>query len=205
MNRLNELIKNLCPDGVPYRTLGEIGTFYSGLSGKTKEDFKEGNATFITYMNVYSNMELQTNVTEKVRIGENEKQNIVQYGDVIFTGSSETLDECGMSSVVTSKTDEKLYLNSFCFGYRFNKSSYFIPAFTKHLFRSNELRRQIIRTASGVTRFNVSKKRWRMLGSLYLLWRYNAKLSACWTISRSLQPSLQPSLQLGESSMSIIA
>ena len=159
MNRLDELIRKLCPDGVPYRTLGEMGTFYNGLSGKTKEDFREGNATFITYMNVYSNMELKTDVTEKVRIGENEKQNIVQYGDIIFTGSSETLDECGMSSVVTAKTDAKLYLNSFCFGYRFNESSCFIPAFTKHLFRSNELRRQIIRTASGVTRFNVSKKK----------------------------------------------
>lgn len=158
MSKLDKLIAELCPNGVPLKSLGELGTFYSGLTGKTKDDFNEGNSKYITYMNVYTNMDLKTNVTEKVKISENEKQNIVQYGDIVFTGSSETLDECGMSSVVTSKTDEKLYLNSFCFGYRFNKSSYFIPAFTKHLFRSNELRRQIIRTASGVTRFNVSKK-----------------------------------------------
>ena len=159
MSKLDKLIAELCPNGVPLKSLGELGTFYSGLTGKTKDDFNEGNSKYITYMNVYTNMDLKTNVTEKVKISENEKQNIVQYGDIVFTGSSETLDECGMSSVVTSKTDEKLYLNSFCFGYRFNKSSYFIPAFTKHLFRSNELRRQIIRTASGVTRFNVSKKK----------------------------------------------
>ena len=159
MSRLEELFVELCPDGVPFKPLGELGTFYSGLTGKTKDDFNEGDSKFITYMNVYTNMDLKTNVTEKVKISENEKQNIVQYGDIIFTGSSETPDECGMSSVLTTKTDEKLYLNSFCFGYRFKEPQYFVPAFTKHLFRSNKLRRQIIRTASGVTRFNVSKKK----------------------------------------------
>ena len=35
----------------------------------------------------------------------------------------------------------------------------FLPEFTKYLFRSENLRYQIIRTASGVTRFNVSKKK----------------------------------------------
>jgi type I restriction enzyme S subunit len=33
------------------------------------------------------------------------------------------------------------------------------PEFAKHLFRSNALRKQIIKTANGVTRFNVSKGR----------------------------------------------
>ena len=159
MSRINDLIATLCPDGVPFRKLGDIGIFYGGLSGKSKEDFKDGNAVFITYMNVYSNIELQTEVTDRVRISENERQNTVQYGDVLFTGSSETPDECGMSSVLTTRTNEKLYLNSFCFGFRFSDSTMFLPGFTKHLFRSTELRSQIKRTASGVTRFNVSKKR----------------------------------------------
>ena len=87
----------------------------------SKDDFKDGNAVFITYMNVFSNIELKTDVTDRVRVGEKEKQNTVQYGDVLFTGSSETPDECGMSSVLTTHTDEKLYLNSFCFGYKYNK------------------------------------------------------------------------------------
>ena len=41
MSRLDELIKELCPQGVPYRKLGEIGVFYSGLSGKTKDELKD--------------------------------------------------------------------------------------------------------------------------------------------------------------------
>ena len=159
MSKLDELMARLCPDGVEYKTLGDIGVFYSGLTGKSKEDFKDGNATFITYMNVYSNIALKTDVEDKVRIGEKEKQNTVKYGDVLFTGSSETPDECGMSSVLTTKTDKKLYLNSFCFGYRFNEPDKFLPDFTKHLFRDTDLRKQISRTANGVTRFNVSKKK----------------------------------------------
>ena len=161
MSRLEELIKNLCPDGVEYKTLGELGEFYGGLSGKTKEDFKDGNAKFITYMNVYTNPALKINVTDTVKGAPGEKQNCVQYGDVLFTGSSETPDECGMSSVLTEKTEEMIYLNSFCFGYRFENLNKFNPGFLKHVFRSHELRKQIGRTASGVTRFNVSKEKMR--------------------------------------------
>ena len=44
MSKLESLIEELCPDGVEYRPLGEIGKFYSGLTGKSKEDFSGGNA-----------------------------------------------------------------------------------------------------------------------------------------------------------------
>ena len=159
MTKIEELIKQYCPEGVEYRTLGELGIFLRGLSGKSKEDFKNGNEKFITYMNVFKNIQVDVDVTDTVKIEDGEKQNIIQYGDVLFTGSSETLDECGMSSVLTVNTDEKLYLNSFCFIYRFNDLKLFLPSFTKYLFRSDNLRKQIIKTASGVTRFNVSKTR----------------------------------------------
>lgn len=159
MSRLEELIQQYCPDGVERKTLRELGSFYGGLSGKAKEDFKGGNAKFISYKNIYSNPSLNINTDEKVKIAEGEKQHTIQYGDVLFTGSSETPDECGLSSVLTDHTDEKLYLNSFCFGFRLNDASLFLPGFLKHLFRSGELRLQIGKTASGTTRFNVSKKR----------------------------------------------
>lgn len=94
-----------------------------------------------------------------MKIAEGEKQRTLEYGDIVFTGSSETPDECGFSSVVTTKTDEKLYLNSFCFFFRLNNPELLLPDFAKHLFRSDNLRYQIGKTASGVTRFNVSKER----------------------------------------------
>ena len=125
MSRIEELIEKLCPEGVEYKTLEELGNFYGGITGKSKEDFVDGNAKFITYKNIYSNLALKIDIEDKVKVGDDEKQNTVQYGDVLFTGSSETPDECGISSVLTTETDEKLYLNSFCFGFRLNDKSQF--------------------------------------------------------------------------------
>jgi type I restriction enzyme S subunit len=153
----DNLIQKHCV-GVEYKPLCELGTFYSGLTGKSKDDFSGGNAKFITYVNIFNHPSLETDVEEKVKIAEGEKQNTVQYGDMLFTGSSETPDECGMCSVLTHHTDEEMYLNSFCFGFRFNDLNDKSPDFMKHLFRSTDIRKKICKTANGVTRFNISKK-----------------------------------------------
>ncbi|MCQ2345024.1 MAG: restriction endonuclease subunit S [Paludibacteraceae bacterium] len=138
--------------------IGDEGSFYSGLSGKNKNDFVNGNAKFVTYMNVYTNVALNFDIEDKVQIRDTERQNIIEYGDILFTGSSETPDECGMSCVVTQVPEESIYLNSFCFGYRFNSIENILPDYCKHLFRSSMIRSAIAKTANGVTRFNVSKK-----------------------------------------------
>lgn len=158
MSKIDQLINQLCPDGVEYKTLGALGDFFGGLTGKSKDDFKDGNAKFITYKNVYTNPALKTDVSDRVRIHDGERQRSLEYGDILFTGSSETPDECGFSSVLTTRTDEKLYLNSFCFIFRLHDLKLFNLDFLKHLFRSGGIRYQIGKTASGVTRFNVSKK-----------------------------------------------
>lgn len=44
MTEINQLLSKLCPGRVPYRKLGSLGKFYGGLTGKTKHDFKDGNA-----------------------------------------------------------------------------------------------------------------------------------------------------------------
>ena len=163
MNKLEELIKEFCPNGVEYKKLGELGKFYGGLSGKSKNDFTNGNEKFITYKNVYANPSLNLDVEDRVKINPGERQNTLQYGDIIFTGSSETPDECGFSSVITTQTSEKLYLNSFCFFFRLDNQSILLPDFAKHLFRAESIRYQIGKTASGVTRYNVSKDKMKQV------------------------------------------
>ena len=157
MSKIEQLLKKLCPNGVEYKSLGELGDFYTGLSGKCKDDFKDGNAKFVTYMNVYSNPGLKVDIEDRVKIAAGERQNTLEKGDVLFTGSSETPEECGMSSGLLDDPKEPMYLNSFCFGFRMLDKERFEPGFLKHLFRSSELRKQITKTANGVTRFNVSK------------------------------------------------
>lgn len=159
MNKIEQMLWELCPNGVEYKKLEDIGCLFSGLTGKSKEDFKDGNAKFVSYMNVYSNPALNLNIEDKVRISDEEEQNAIQYGDILFTGSSETPEECGMTSIVTQKVEEAIYLNSFCFGLRLNNVERFDVNFLKHLFRCDSIRKLLQKTANGVTRFNVSKKR----------------------------------------------
>ena len=71
--------------------LGSIGSTYTGLSGKTKEDFGHGEAQYITYLNVFQNTVSDITMTDKVEI--DTTQNEVKYGDVLFTTSSETPEE----------------------------------------------------------------------------------------------------------------
>lgn len=136
--------------------LGEIGTAYGGLVNKNKEDFENGNALFITYMNVFSNGKIDIDNLGQVRILPSEKQEQVQYGDIFFTVSSETPDEVGMASVLLNEV-QNTYLNSFCFGYRLNDFKSIIPVYASYLFRGDDFRKDMYKIAQGSTRFNISK------------------------------------------------
>lgn len=160
MSRLAELIEQLCPDGVEYRALGEMGSLFGGLSGKTKSDFVEvdGACPFVTYKEVYSLLEINQIPQGRVLVSSHEKQLVLQRGDVLFTGSSENADDVGLTAVVTAGFSEPVYLNSFSTCLRWCEPA-FEPGYTKYLFASTSVRAQIRRCASGVTRFNLSKKR----------------------------------------------
>lgn len=136
------------------KTLGKIGTTYTGLSGKTKDDFGHGEARFVTYVNVFKNPIADIKGVDFVEI--DASQNIVKSGDVLFTTSSETPEEVGMSSVWLGDT-ENTYLNSFCFGYRLFSSEKIDPLYLAYLLRSPEIRKQFQFLAQGISRYNISK------------------------------------------------
>jgi type I restriction enzyme S subunit len=159
MSRIDGLIAQHCGEGIRFLALDELSRSISGLSGKSKEDFGTGEARYVPYKNVFANLAVDQSTFELVRISPTEKQNRLRLGDVLITGSSESVEDLGMSSVVDEEPDFPLYLNSFCFAVRFNDPSQFLPGFTKHLFRSNLVRSQIRKSGSGVTRINVSKPR----------------------------------------------
>ena len=146
-------------EAVEWKTIGEVAELYTGLSGKNKEHFKKGNAPYVTYKNIFENLAVDSSILEMVRIEADERQHSIKYGDILITGSSENIEEVGMASVVTFHPETGIYLNSFSFGIRFHPTVQLSPEFTKYLFRSDLLRKQIMKTASGVTRFNVSKKK----------------------------------------------
>lgn len=131
-----------------------MGQTYTGLSGKTKDDFGHGQARFVTYMNVFSNPISNPEMTEPIEI--DPKQNEVEVGDVFFTTSSETPEEVGMSSILLEKRG-KTYLNSFCFGFRPSEKidSYYLA----YMLRSESARAKITLLAQGISRYNISKNK----------------------------------------------
>lgn len=136
------------------KTLGSMGETFSGLSGKSKKDFGHGDAQYITYMNVFSNPIASPDGVDKVEI--DTSQNAVHKGDILFTTSSETPEEVGMSSVWLEEKPHT-YLNSFCFGYR--PIVPLDPHFSAYLMRSPKMRDAFYFLAQGISRFNISKQK----------------------------------------------
>lgn len=141
--------------------IGDIFTTYTGLSGKNKKDFINGNKRYISYTNIYNNPSVLLNLDDFVNVADDEKQNEIKYKDVLVAGSSENLEDSGMIAVVDIEPSEKIYLNSFCFGMRLKDEYYdkYDIRFLKHLFRSKKIRDKIVCCSFGVTRYNLSKER----------------------------------------------
>lgn len=135
-------------------TFAKLGYSYSGLSGKSAEDFGTGKP-FIPYLNVYSNNIVNENDYQYVRINDGEKQNIVQYGDVLFTLSSETPEEVGVGSVYLGI--DEVFLNSFCFGFHIENKELAYPPYFSYYVSSTPFRKFIYPFAQGSTRFNLCK------------------------------------------------
>ena len=161
-------------DAWKQRKLGSVGTTYTGLSGKTADDFGHGDAHFITYINVFSNPIVNPNLVDIVEI--DNKQHEVKIGDVFFTTSSETPGEVGMSSVLKEKHGIT-YLNSFCFGFRPNVK--FDLDYLAYMLRSKHTRKQITLLAQGISRFNISKNKMMDINIYVPTIDEQAKIGAC--------------------------
>lgn len=150
---LNDSLYQQCGNGI-MTSFSKLGQSYSGLSGKSADDFGTGKP-YITYLNVYSNNVVNENDYQYVRISDGEKQNIVKYGDVLFTLSSETPEEVGIGSVYLGKSD--VYLNSFCFGIHITDTKVAFPPYLSYYVSSTPFRKFIYPYAQGSTRFNLCK------------------------------------------------
>ena len=160
IEKLQSLMKGLndyLQDSVPLSyslSFTDIGEDYSGLSGKSAEDFGSGKP-YITYVSIYANNFVEDDCCGKVSVERNEKQNVVQKGDMLFTLSSETPEEVCYGAVYLGNSTET-YLNSFCFGVRNREEKVFSP-YMAYFFNSSRFRRKVYPLAQGSTRFNLQK------------------------------------------------
>jgi len=93
MSRIDDLIAELCPHGVEYKAIGEIGTLVRG-NGMPKSDFEETGVGCIHYGQIYTYYGTWTAETISFIAKEKaDKLAKVDPGDIIITNTSENIDD----------------------------------------------------------------------------------------------------------------
>ncbi|MBZ7950489.1 restriction endonuclease subunit S [Campylobacter sp. LH-2024] len=146
------------PEHWEIKRLRYVGYIFGGLTGKTAKDFnreyQKGFKPYITFTNVCNNTIIDSNKMEYVSIGDLETQNKVLKNDILFLQTSETFDDIGKTAIYLD--DKEVYLNTFCKGFRVEKSAY--PLFLNYIFISLTYKRYFLSNCSGFTRINLRQE-----------------------------------------------
>ncbi|MDF7665350.1 restriction endonuclease subunit S [Bifidobacterium sp. ESL0745] len=93
MSTINEIIEKLCPDGVEYKALGDVGTFTRG-TGIIKRDFVNEGSPCIHYGQIYTYFGMTTNYAiSKISYEQFKRSQKAVMGDVIITITSENVED----------------------------------------------------------------------------------------------------------------
>ena len=131
-----------------------IGTTQNGIS-KGGEYFGSGHP-FVSYGDVYKNMELPRSVAGLVESTEAERENYsVKTGDIFFTRTSETIDEVGFSSVCTETIQYATFAGFLIRLRPFN--DVLTSLYAKYYFRGNHIRRYLVKEMNLVTRASLGQ------------------------------------------------
>jgi len=137
--------------------LKDLGYMYSGLTGKSGDDFRCEDDTitkpFIPFTNILYNTAVSNGQLNRVVISDKDEQNTVKKGDLLFLMSSEDYDSIGKCAVVNHEMGE-VYLNSFCRGYRIMVQN-LDASFLNYLLSANLYRDALRLEARGFTRINL--------------------------------------------------
>lgn len=157
MRKLEELIKQLCPNGVKYKRLDEVFESFNGMTGVSDKWKENGNCQFIEYMNAYKNLKINIKLLPFATV-KNLQQNTLQKGDILLTCASETPDECAVSSVIEDEIKDNVFLDDHLFGIRVKKDmkSEINTTFINYYMHTNNFRKKINKAVRGVTRFYIS-------------------------------------------------
>ena len=151
---LNESLYCCC-ESYQELSFNDVGVSYSGLSGKSSNDFGSGYP-FIPYTNIFTNNIIDEGQLEYVQVREDESQNTVCFGDLLMTLSSETPEEVGIGAVYLGH-ESPLYLNSFAFGIHITRTDLVYPPYLSWLVSTKSFRKFILPYAQGSTRYNLQK------------------------------------------------
>ncbi|MFA8443755.1 restriction endonuclease subunit S [Yoonia sp.] len=134
--------------------LGHIGRSANGIN--IGGDAFGSGYPFVSYSDVYRNTELPLTVNGLVQSSaEDRMRYTLKAGDVLFTRTSETIDEIGFSSVCIEDMPEAVFAG-FLIRFRPTKGK-LAPLFSKFLFRNERLRAFFSKEMMIVTRASLSQ------------------------------------------------
>ena len=93
MSRIDELIAELCPDGVEFKAIGEFGELVRG-NGMPKSDFAESGVGCIHYGQIYTYYDIwATETISFVPAVKAERLAKVDPGNLVITNTSENIED----------------------------------------------------------------------------------------------------------------
>ena len=106
MSKLDELIKKLCPDGVEYKRLGEIGTgFYRG-SGIKRDDITSDGIPCVRYGEIYTTYHVAFSRCISHTQSQNlSKSKFFSHGDILFAITGESVADIAKSCAYLGNED----------------------------------------------------------------------------------------------------
>ena len=136
MSRLVELIEELCPDGVEYRALGDVGVFVRG-GGLQKADFVETGMPCVHYGQIHTRFGIS--VSEAVTfVSEAQFARLkhADYGDLLIATTSEDDEAVGKAAAWLG--DGEVAISGDMFYYRHNLE----PKYVSYFFASSSFQDQ---------------------------------------------------------------
>ena len=143
MSRIDDLIRQHAPDGVEYKTLGEVGTFVRG-NGLQKKDFVEDGFPCIHYGQIYTYYGTSTTATKSFVSPElAARLRRAKPGDLVIATTSENMDDVGKAVVWLGEGE-------IAFGGHTSVYSHSLdPLYVAYFFQSESFQQQKTKHVSG--------------------------------------------------------
>ena len=130
MNKIERMLQELCPDGVEYKKLGEIGTFTRG-NGLQKKDFTDTGVGCIHYGQIYtyygtSATRTLTHCSPILAA----KLKVAHKGDIIIATTSENIED--VCKAVAWLGDEDIVISGDAYIYSHHQN----PKYISYLFQT---------------------------------------------------------------------
>lgn len=157
MSQIKDLINEICPNGVEFKRLGELGVFENiGVDKKTIKG--QTLVKLLNYVDVYKNMYIDNSIPSMIVSATEKKiQNCTcEKGDIFITPTSETRDDIGHASVVLETLMNTVY-SYHIMRFRLMEVNMTTSFFIRYLFETDIVQKQIYKLAKGLTRFGLSK------------------------------------------------